>query len=68
MNAPFLAAFGEFMDMMQGNNHQLPRESDLDHAISLVRVLSCYYDDEVSGDLFTLCCCFFATIRHAPWP
>ena len=50
MDALFLAAFGVFMDTMQGGSHQLPQGSDLDHAISLVQVLSCYYDDEVSGD------------------
>ncbi len=42
------------MDTMQGGCHQLPQESDLNHAIGLVKVLSRYYDDEVSGD--------------APWP
>ena len=52
MNDLFLAAFGVFMDTMQG--HQLPQGSDLDHAIDLVRVLSRYYDDEVSGAAFLL--------------
>ena len=42
------------MDTMQGDDHQLPQGCDLKHAVSLVRVLSRYYDDEVSGDLLPL--------------
>ena len=37
------------MDTMQGGSHQLPQGRDLDHAIGLVKVLSRFYDDEVTG-------------------
>jgi hypothetical protein len=49
--ALFLAAFGVFMDTMQGGSHQLPQGSDLDDAIDLVKVLSRFYDDEVRGNV-----------------
>ena len=52
--ALFLAAFGVFMDTMQGGNHQLPQGSDLDNAIGLVKVLSRFYDNEVTAGIYGL--------------